>query len=882
MKRLRATIVRVAGLLPGARRDQAFAEEIESHLEMHIEDNLRAGMTPAEARRDALLKLGGVESTKQAYRERSTIPVLEHLHQDVRFAIRQLVKNPGFTSTAILMLALGVGASVAIFGFVDAALIKPLPYPNPSRLVHVTERTAQIPRANLSYPDYLDWKRLNTVFSSMDVFQGVGYMLNTPKGAQPVPGARVSDGFFRTLGIAPALGRDFQPGEDLPGGPRTVILSHAAWQTRFGGKPDVIGQSITLNGVAHTIVGVLPQDFQFAPRGRAELWTPLHPAGSCDLRRSCHGLRGIGRLRDGVSVQTALADMTAIAQQLEKDYPGSNRDQGASVLPLSEIIVGDLRPILMVLLAGAGLLLVIACVNVASLLLVRGESRRRELAVRRALGASQARLISQFVTEGSVLVAGGGALGLMVAAWVMQLLTRLIPADMLANMPYLRGLGLNGRTVAAAGVISLFAATLFSLTPALRSSPSQMAEGMATGSRGSAGNTWQRLGFKLVILELATAVVLLVGAGLLGRSLYQLLRVDLGFEADHLAMVDVAAPAARYTNDEQTVALGRQVVSRVASLPGVISVGLTSTRPVSFNGNTDWIRFVGRPYHGEHNEVNLRDVSAGYFATLRATLLRGRDFTEADDASARRVVVINHALAARYFPGEDPIGKQIGNNDLSPDSIKEIVGIVDDIREGTLDSEIWPAVYYPFNQSPDKYFAVVVRTAQAEASVLPALSAAIHEIDRDLGTIAEATVQSSINDSPTTYLHRSSAWLAGGFAGLALVLGIVGLYGVIAYSVSQRTRELGVRLALGAQRRSVYQLILKEAAAVAAAGIVLGLAASLVASTLMRTLLFATPPWDVTTMAVVALVLAGSALLASYIPARRAASVNPIEALRAE
>ena len=560
------------------------------------------------------------------------------------------IKSPGFTATVILMLALGTGASVAIFGFVDAALVRPLPYPNPSRLVHVTGTTAQIPRANLSYPDYLDWKRLNTVFSSMDVVQGMGFLIATPEGVQPVTGARVSDGFFRTLGIAPALGRDFQPGEDLAGAPRTVILTHSAWVARFGGRPEVIGQSVTLNGLAHTIVGVLPQDFQFAPRGRAELWTTLHAAGSCDLRRSCHDLTGIGRLRDGITADMALADMTGIARQLEKDYPDSNRDQGASVLPLSEVIVGDLRPLLLMLLTGAALLLVIACVNAASLLLVRGESRKRELAVRRALGASQGRLISQFVAEASVLVVAGGALGLLVAGWAMQLLVQLIPADLIAFMPFLRGLGLNGRAVAATAVISLFAAAIFSLAPALRSTPSQMAAGLAVGGRGSAGNTWHRLGFKLVVLELATAAVLLVGAGLLGRSLYQLLHVDIGFHADHLAMIDIAAPPATYPNDERRAALGREVVARIGGLPGVISVGLTSARPVSANGNTDWLRFVGRPYHGEHNEVNQRDVSAGYFSTLQATLRRGRYFTEADDRSAARVAVINQTLAAKYFP----------------------------------------------------------------------------------------------------------------------------------------------------------------------------------------------------------------------------------------
>jgi macrolide transport system ATP-binding/permease protein len=881
MKQLRAWMFRLTGVFLKEHRERELADEIESHVQMHIEDNLRAGMTPEQARREAILKLGGVASTKQAYRDRSTIPFLENLLQDLRFAVRQLRKKPGFTVTAILMLTVGIGASVAIFGFVDAALIKPLPYQNPNRLVNVTEGNAQIPRANLSYLDYLDWKRLNTVFSSLDVYSGRSYLLGTPTGTQPVPGARVSDGFFRTLGIIPALGRDFYEGEDLPGAPNTVMLSYATWQKRFGGRDDVIGQTITLNDLPHTIIGVLPRDFQFAPRGRAEFWGTLHASGPCDLRRSCHYLEGIGRLKDGVSVGTALAGMTSIAQELERQYPDSNRGQFATVLPLSEVIVGDIRPILLVLLGGAGLLLLIACVNVASLLIVRSEGRKRELAVRRALGASTARLICQFATEGLVLVVAGSVLGLVGASWAMQLLPRLIPADMMASMPYLRGLGLNFRVVAYAGVVSLLAAALFSITPTLRLSSWEVREGMAEGSRGS-GKTWQRVGSKLVVLELATAMVLLAGAGLLGKSLYRLLRVDPGFQPDHLATLMVTAPQSGYAREEQAVALGRKVVSRIASLPGVKSVAITSVLPVNYNGNTDWIRFVGRPYNGEHNEVNQRDVSSEYFTTLQAKLLRGRYFTDAEDASKPRVVIINQALARKYFPGEDSIGKQIGDTSLSPESIREIIGIVDDIREGTLDSEIWPAEYRPFNQSPDTYFSIVARTSQAEQSVLPALGAAIHEIDPGLGTFGEATMNERINDSQTVYLHRSSAWLVGGFAALALLLGVVGLYGVIAYSVSQRTREIGVRIALGAQRYSVYRLILREAGGLAAAGIVIGVACSVAAATLMRKLLFGTPPWDMPTLVAVAFVLGISAMLASFIPARRAASVDPIEALRAE
>ena len=866
------------------RREQFnddLAEEMAFHREEAEKKFVADGMNPESARYAALRQFGNATRLKERSHEIVGFR-FETVLQDFRYALRQMAKNPGFASTSIFVLALGASASIAIFAFVDAALIKPLPYPNPSRLVDVTEGNAMIPRADLSYADYLDWKRLNTAFSSMDAYTGDGHLLRTPSGTELADGERVSDGFFRTLGIAPVLGRDFYPGEDLPAAPKTVILTYGAWQKRFGGKKDAIGQIVSLSGVAHVIVGVLPQDFQFAPSGNAEFWTTLHASSGCELRRSCHNLNGIARLKDGVSVQTALANMTLIARQLEQQYPDSNRGQEARVESLSEVIVGDVRPMLLVLLGGAGLLLLIACTNIASLLLVRSESRKREIAVRGALGASPARLIRQFVTEGLVLVVVGGLIGLALANGTMQLLTKLIPPQMLSGMPYLRGLGLNSHVLAFTAAVSTLAAVLFSITPILRLPLAEIRDGLNEAGRGFAGTMWRSFGSNLVVIELGVAVVLLVGAGLLGKSLYRLLHVDLGFQPDRLATLRIGAPDASYSKDEQQVELGRRIVSRLSSLPGVESVALGSLLPVSYNGNTTWIRFLDRPYNGEHNEVNQRDVSSGYFTTLKARLHSGRYFTDAEDASKPRVVIINQALAKQYFPGVDPVGKQIAHNDLAPNSIREIIGVVDDIKEGPLDSKIWPAVYYPVNQSPNSYFSVVARTSQAEQSVLPTLVTAVHEIDPGIGTFGEATMTRKINDSQSAYLHRSAAWLVGGFAGLALLLGTVGLYGVIAYSVSQRTREIGVRMALGAERRSVYQLILKEAGWLTVLGIAGGLVCSVAAATLMRKLLFGTQAWDMFTLFAVSVTLGLSALLASYLPARRAASVNPVEALRTE
>lgn len=881
-RKLRAWVVRLSGIFRGAHKQHGLADEIESHLQLHIDDNLRLGMTPAKARREAVMKLGGIESTRQSYRERNTLPMMDDLVQDLRFALRQLRRSPGFTITAVIMLALGIGASVAIFAFVDAALLKPLPYRDPARLAAVSESVKLFERSPLSYPDYLDWKRMNQSFSSLDIYTGSAYMLSTPNGTEPVPGTRVSDGFFRTLGITPILGRDFYAGEDLPGAQAAVIVSYTTWKQRFNGRPNVIGQTVVLSGIPNTIIGVLPEDFQFALRGRTEFWAPFHARGECDLRRSCHSLEGVGRLKDGVTMQAALAEMQSIASQLERQYPGDNRGQGASVEPLSEVIVGDYRPILLTLLAGAGLLLAIACVNVASLLLVRSESRRKEIAVRGALGASRARLARQFLTEGLVLVALASALGLGIADSAMRLLIGLIPKNMMNGMPFLRGLGLNAHVLVFALAIALVAVGLFAITPVLRLPVTAMHNGLTDGGRGTAGTMWRRFGSSLVVLELAIAVVLLVGAGLLGKSFYRLLHVDMNFNPDHLAFVGVMAPESLYPKDENMVALERQIIARVSMLPGVQSVGFTSLPPVNHNGNTDWIRFVGRPYNGEHNEVNLRDVSADYIKTLQAKLLRGRLFVDGEDGSKPKVAIINQALAKMYFPGQDPIGQRFGNGDLAPNSIKEIIGVVDDIREGSLDSPIWPAVYYPLYQDEDNYLTLMVRTSQSEATILPTLVRAIHSIDPNVGTADEEILSDRIQDSPTAYLHRSSAWLVGGFAALALLLGVVGLYGVVSYSVSQRTREIGVRMALGAQRSSVHKLVMHEAIRLAALGIGIGLLCSVGAATLMRKLLFGTAAWDAATLVSVAVVLGSSALLASYIPAHRAASVNPVEALRSE
>ncbi|HKF50392.1 MAG TPA: ABC transporter permease [Terracidiphilus sp.] len=856
-------------------------EEMAFHRAQAERDLIASGTTPEAARTAAARQFGNSTRIREESHEVVALSAETALH-DLRYALRQLRKNPGFGVLAILILALGIGVSLAIFSFVDAVLIQPLPYAQPNRLVFVTETAKGFVRANLSRPDFDDWKRMNTTLSSFDVIGGTGYLLRLGSITEPARGARVSSTFFHTLGVQMLLGRDFLPGEDQPGRAKIVILPWDTWQKRFSGNPNVVGQSVSLDGASYTIVGVLPRDFAYIPRPGVSFWVPLLDRNPCETRRSCHNLDGIARLRDGVTVEAARKEMQRIASDLERQYPDSNRGQGAYVEPLKDVAVGDVRPILLTLLAGAALLLLIACVNVASLLLVRSESRRREIAVRGALGATPARVLAQFVTEALLLTIAGCAAGMLFSSWLTTVIIKLIPKPMVESLPFFDKLGLHAHTLSLAAIIAFFAVILLAAVPALLLSRLNVHDALAEGGRTAAGRFWHRLGANLVVVELTIAVVLLAGAGLLGRSFYNLVHVSLNFDPSHLATANVMIPDGILTKNDQAVNLYRDVNRRVSALPGVQSVGFTTDLPVQCNCDTDWIRVVGKPYNGEHNEVNQRDISPAYFATLKARLVSGRLFTEDEIASKPNVIVINQAFARKYFPGEDPIGKKIGDTQLTPKSLREIVGVIADVREGGLDQDIWPAEYAPIYQSTDNYFTVAVRTTNDPKSLLPSLVSTIRSIAPNMGVYGEITMDDQVDTTQAAFLHRFATWIIAGFAAIALILGVVGLYGVIAYSVSQRTREIGVRMALGAQRATVYRMILRQAAWLTVIGVVLGLACSIAASLAMRKLLFGVAAWDATTLAAVAIVLAAASLAASIIPAARAASVNPTEALRAE
>lgn len=693
--------LRLRSLFSRSKVDQELNEELRYHLERQIEQEIAAGKTSDDARYAALRSLRNIEQRKEECRDMRGLAFIENAVQDFRYTFRQLRKNPGFACTAIFVLALGVAATLVMFGFADAALIKPLPYRDQSRLVAVFESSPADTRNPVSYLNFVDWKRFNTVFSSIDAYALNGsFTLTTQGTAEQVPGTRVGADFFRTLGVTPVLGRDFSENANSAAAPHTVIITYRAWQKRFGGKQDVLGRTVILNGAPTSIIGVLPRDFQFAPYAGAEFWGNLRGSDVCEQNRGCSNLIAIARLKNGVSLERASANMQSISMQLQKQYSDSNGDNSsADLLPLKDLIVGDIRPILLVLLSGAVLVLLIAWVNVTTLLLARSDKRQQEIAMRGALGASPVRLFRQFAMEGCVLAALGGGFGMLLAGTGMHALVSLVPANKVDSMPFLRGIGLTSLTVLAGSCISLLAGILFALIPTMRTAISKTMESLKQGARGYAGTTWRRFGSNLVVVEIAIAMVLLVGAGLLGRSLYLLLHIDFGFDPAHLAVVSTSWDPGRYDTDQELV-LGRRILEGLSRLPGVQSVALSNAPPVDSAWGTSLFHVAGRSNNKNSSEVEVidRHVSSSYFQTLRARLVRGRYFREDEDASKPPVVIVNRTFAKTYFPGENPIGKQIYCN-CGPKSPMQIVGLVDDIKEGALEGKSWPVAYVPNNKS---------------------------------------------------------------------------------------------------------------------------------------------------------------------------------------
>ena len=803
---------------------------------------------------------------------------------DLRYALRQLLKSPGFAVTAVLTLALGIGANTAIFTVVNAALLRALPLRDPGRLVHLSEtRTAgTFQNMEFSFPDFFDFREQNQSFTGVGGYYPINATYSTREGAERVMATVASANFFDVLGVQPILGRVFAANADEADGEKTVLLTYGAWQTRFGGDPNIVGQSITLNDDPRTIVGVLPANFQFGPSRSSDFWIPLGVRG-WRLRRNAHWILGVGRLKSGVTLQQAQAEASGIALQLAAQYPDSNPGVGIYMTPLRERMVGEVRPILLVLMGAVVAVLLIACSNLAGLQLARAVTRQKEIAVRTALGATRGRIVRLLLTESVLISMLGGLGGIVLAYFTLPVLAASLPKDQQAILPFLHGLKLDWSVLSVSAAVSIFAGILFGLLPSVQGARSDVNDALQDGSRTTTGSLRHRLRDGLVVAQVAMAVVLLVSAGLVIKSLTKLLRVDPGFTVAHLLTFDTSLPAQHYPNAARQVEFERELRARLQAVPGVMSAATVDTLPLGNAGGTSRFVIAGHArVPTEEYEANTRDISPNYFETMGIPLHGGRLFNEQDNGGSPRVIIINQTLADRLFPGQDPIGKRVDFAYTKDPNIQAIVGVVGDENLGQLDRVPTPVIYEPFAQSADPYFGVTIRTEGDPAAVAGSVRAAMHEMDASMPVNALVSMERIIADSPAVSVRRYPAYVIGAFAALALALAMLGLYGLLAYVVAQRTRELGIRLALGAQRRNVLGLVVGSGLKLALLGAAIGTVCAFAAGRVLATLLFQVGSTDVAISLSVAALLVAVALLASYLPARRAASIEPMEALRTE
>ncbi len=781
-------------------------------------------------------------------------------------------------------MALGIGANTAIFTVVNAALLRALPLRDPNRLLHLSEiRTAgTFQKMEFSYPDFVDFRDHNQSFTAVGGYFPVNATYTGREGTERVAATVASANFFDVLGVQPMLGRVFAANADQAGGERTVLLTYAGWRTRFGGDPNVLGKSVTLNDDPRTIIGVLPANFQFGPSRSGDFWIPLAVRG-WRLRRNAHWILGVGRLKPGVTLQQAQAEASGLALQLAAQYPESNPDVGIHMTPLREQMVGEVRPILLVLMGAVVAVLLITCSNLAGLQLARAVARQKEIAVRAALGATRARIVRLLLTESVLVSVLGGLGGIVLAYFTLPVLAASLPRDQQAVLPFLQGLKLDWSVLSFSAAVSIFAGVLFGLLPSVQGARSDVNDALQDGSRTTAGLLRHRLRNGLVVAQMAMAVVLLVCAGLVMKSLTKLLRVDPGFSVAHLLTFDTSLPSEHYPDKARQIEFERNLRARLQALPGVNSAATVDTLPLGNAGGTSRFVIAGHArVAAEEYEANSRGISPNYFETMGIPLRRGRFFNDHDDASKPRVIIINQTLANLAFPGQDPIGKRIDFTYTKDPNIQEIVGVVADENLGQLDHKPTPVIYDPYAQDTSPYFGVTIRTEGDPAAVAGSIRAAVREMDPSLPLDSVVTMERIIADSPAVAVRRYPAYVIGAFAALALVLAMLGIYGLLAYVVAQRTRELGIRLALGAQRRNLLGLVLGSALRLALLGAAIGAAGALAVGRMLATLLFDVRSTDVAILFSVAALLVVVALLASYIPARRAASIEPMQALRAE
>lgn len=871
-----------------SRMERQMEEEMHFHIEARAADLMKRGLTHQEALRQARLEFGGMETTKGECRDAMGVSFLEILFQDVRHGIRAMLRTPAFTAIAILVLALGIGANTAIFSVVDAVLLRPLAYRDSGRLVTILMNGD----GPVSAGNYLDWRDQSRSFTAMSAAEAWSPNLTGIDSPEHIPGLKVTQDLFPMLGVDPMLGRLFVPGEDKEGANREVILSHRLWQRRFSSDPNVLGKPIVLDGNAHLVIGVMPQGFQFAPfwATKAELWVPS--AFGPGVHASGGSLRIFARMKDGVSFRQASAEIASITARLEQQYPGTNRN--VIVTPLKEKVVGPIETPLLVLLGAVAFVLLITCANIAHMLLARAATRQKEVAVRAALGARRGRIIRQFLTESILLGSFGGLAGLLLAVVATHALIAMSPA----NIPRVQTVSIDPRAA-----FFLFSATIltsigFGLAPALQASSVNVNDTLKEGGRGNSdGLRGNRLRSLLVVSEFALAVMLLVGAGLMIRTFAALEAVDPGFNPHNVISMVVSVAGSNEEDPGRREMFYRQLIERVRSLPGVQAAGAINHLPLAGDLWGWHFAIEGRPKPrpGEAPHAIYRMVTPGYFAAMRLPIVRGRDINDADNVAAPGAVIINEQAARQYWPGEDPIGKRISFDDGTTNSPSwlTIVGIAKDAKQDSWTDKATPEAYLAAFQNHDylgdsgtessrhmNYITLVARTAGDPAELTSAMKEAAWSFDRNLAISQVVTMDGVVTEANAE--PRFEMLLLTIFAAVALVLATVGIYGVISYSASRRTHEIGVRMSLGATRSDVLLLVMRQGVWLALAGSVTGIAGALLISRLMAKLLYGVQPTDPATFAAVTAALGAVALVACYVPARRAMGINPTAALRCE
>jgi putative ABC transport system permease protein len=890
---------RLSGLRLSPTRESEIVEELSQHLEDRHEQALRGGATEEEAYRAAIQELTesdllaqGLRKVERPVRLEPVVPgtprrfgMLGDFGHDLRYGVRMLWKNPGFTAVAVVALALGIGANSAIFSVVNTVLLRPLPYKEPERLVMVWEDDSKhgFPNDTPAAANYVDWRDQNQVFEGMAALADQSFNLTGAGDPERIDGKRVNANLFELLGVAPQHGRAFAAEEDRPGANKVVILSQALWQRRFGSDAGIVGKTLTLNGEGHTVVGVMPASFQFPDR-QAELWVPIAFTQQEEASRGRHYLQVVARLKQGVTLKRAQAEMSTIAARLQQQHPEQNTDLGTSVEPLHEHLVGDIRPALLVLLGAVGFVLLVACANVANLLLARAAVRQKEIALRTALGASRLRLIRQFLTESVLLAALGGLIGLLLSVWGVTLLKSFIPE----NISQVKAIAVDARVLGFTLLVTLLTGLVFGLAPAAQASKFNLNETLKEGGRdAAAARGGNRIRGLLVIAEVAVSLVLLVGAGLLINSFLRLRNVDPGFRTDNLLTMSVVLPQQKYPDHARRTAFYTDMIRRVEALPGVRSASVTNWIPLVKQGDSLGVTIEGQPVpvpgQGKLPIIATRIVGPHYFGTMGIQLLQGRVFEEGRDrVDSPCVIVVGEAVARRYWPDESPLGKRlVPGTPESPEDWCQVVGVVKDVRQFELAAEPKPQMYLTYAQAG--FFAprhLVVSTEGDPLALAGLVRKTVWDVDRDQPVSNVNTMEGVLSESIAR--QRFSTLLFGVFAGVALVLAAVGIYGVMSYSMAQRTREIGIRMALGAQKRDVLKLAVGQGLRLVAIGVAIGLAGALALTRVMSSLLYGVSATDPATLVTISLVLIAVALLASYIPARRAAKVDPLIALRYE